>query len=93
MRLVTADLIQLFFYPANPLGILIANVLSPALVKKAEDIPMMVRALRMIILHVACVLRELEHIYIDLCTQHLRSLFPGAVYTHICWYDVRTWMC
>lgn len=26
---------------ANPLGILVANVLSPALVKKAEDIPMM----------------------------------------------------
>ncbi|XP_052591697.1 solute carrier family 49 member A3 isoform X7 [Peromyscus californicus insignis] len=26
---------------ANPLGILMANVLSPALVKKAEDIPMM----------------------------------------------------
>lgn len=43
MRLATGDLIQLFFYPANPLGLLIANVLSPALVKKAEDIPMMVR--------------------------------------------------
>lgn len=40
---VTTELIQLFFYPANPLGILVANLLSPALVKKAEDIPMMVR--------------------------------------------------
>lgn len=30
---------------ANPLGILVTNVLSPALVKKAEDIPMMVRGL------------------------------------------------
>ncbi|XP_052591696.1 solute carrier family 49 member A3 isoform X6 [Peromyscus californicus insignis] len=28
-------------WSANPLGILMANVLSPALVKKAEDIPMM----------------------------------------------------
>ncbi|XP_050011575.1 solute carrier family 49 member A3 isoform X6 [Alexandromys fortis] len=28
-------------WSANPLGILVANVLSPALVKKAEDIPMM----------------------------------------------------
>lgn len=43
VRPVTTELIQLFFYLANPLGILVANVLSPALVKKAEDIPMMVR--------------------------------------------------
>lgn len=32
-------------HPANPLGILVANLLSPALVKKEEDIPMMVREL------------------------------------------------
>lgn len=30
-------------HPANPLGILVANLLSPALVKKGEDIPLMVR--------------------------------------------------
>uniref|UniRef100_A0A2K6EGC4 Solute carrier family 49 member 3 n=1 Tax=Propithecus coquereli TaxID=379532 RepID=A0A2K6EGC4_PROCO len=30
---------------SNPLGILVANVLSPALVKKGEDIPIMVREL------------------------------------------------
>lgn len=32
-------------HPANPLGILVANLLSPALVKKEEDIPLMVREL------------------------------------------------
>lgn len=31
--------------PANPLGILLANVLSPALVKEEDDIPIMVRGL------------------------------------------------
>ncbi|KAK2115147.1 hypothetical protein P7K49_005773 [Saguinus oedipus] len=31
---------------SNPLGILVANVLSPALVKKGEDIPLMVRVRR-----------------------------------------------
>lgn len=42
----------------------------------------------MIILHVTCVLCELEHIYIYLCTQYIRSLFLSMVYTHICWYDI-----
>lgn len=32
-------------HPANPLGILLANVLSPALVRKEDDIPIMVREL------------------------------------------------
>lgn len=31
--------------PANPLGILVANLLSPILVKTEEDIPLMVREL------------------------------------------------
>ncbi|KAM9086810.1 LOW QUALITY PROTEIN: solute carrier family 49 member A3 [Megaptera novaeangliae] len=33
-------------HSANPLGILVANLLSPTLVKKEEDIPLMVRELR-----------------------------------------------
>lgn len=36
---------SLSVHPANPLGILVANLLSPALVKKEKDIPMMVREL------------------------------------------------
>uniref|UniRef100_A0A8D1UW27 Major facilitator superfamily (MFS) profile domain-containing protein n=1 Tax=Sus scrofa TaxID=9823 RepID=A0A8D1UW27_PIG len=42
-------------HPANPLGLLVANLLSPALVKKEEDIPVMVRDSQV---HVcACVVR------------------------------------
>lgn len=33
----------------------------------------------MIILHVTCVLCELEHIYIYLCTQCIRYDIPGCV--------------
>lgn len=36
---------SLSVHPANPLGILLANVLSPVLVKKKDDIPMVVREL------------------------------------------------
>lgn len=36
---------RLSAHPANPLGILAANVLSPALVKKEDDITLMVRGL------------------------------------------------
>lgn len=75
-RPVTAELIHcfvvLFFNPANPLGILMANVLSPALVKKAEDIPMMVRSS----CYIACGMCELENTYRHI---HLRA-YPCVQY-------------
>ena len=41
-----SELTHVPVHSANPLGILVANLLSPTLVKKEEDIPLMVRELR-----------------------------------------------
>lgn len=71
---------SLSVHPANPLGILLANVLSPALVKKEDDIPMVVRELMCAPTHMcACLCVVCACVYIcGVC------MFGVHTYVHAC---------
>nr|KAF6280214.1 solute carrier family 49 member 3 [Pipistrellus kuhlii] len=86
---------------ANPLGILLANVLSPALVKKEDDIPVMVRGLpgcthiRVRAMHArACLCGVHTCVYVAcVCGVHAHARYLCGVYMFV-WclhiYMVRT---
>ncbi|KAB1281971.1 Solute carrier family 49 member A3 [Camelus dromedarius] len=60
---------------SNPLGVLVANLLSPALVKKEEDIPVMVRELTgaglcvhlCVVSGVSCLVRNKDYVILAVC--------------------------
>lgn len=73
-------------HPANPLGILVANLLSPALVKKEKDIPLMVRELMRymytcVCLCVWCMCAWWAHMCIHVWCM---CMHDGLIYTYMC---------